>query len=222
MNETVRIKTKRMTMRDLDGKFSIEPYVEDDSLANRVAAEGRSRVRVYTVPRPVVVLGRGSDPEGELRLEACRGDGVALQRRRGGGCAVVLDPGCVIVATALRVPGIGHSQRYFARLTTWLVAALDRLGVHDIGGDGISDLVHGDRKVAGTCIYRRKDLLLYSASLLVSPDIDAMERWLAHPPREPAYRRGRSHRAFVRPLREIGAGSARELRDGLERTLKPL
>lgn len=222
MIETVHTKRKRANQRDSDRKYSIEPYVEDDGIANLVAADGRCRVRVYVVPRPVVVLGRGSDPEVELALDACREDGVPLQRRRGGGCAVVIDPGCVLVATALRVPGIGRNQEYFDRLTRWMVEGLERIGVPDIEGDGISDLVLGDRKVAGTCIYRRKDLLLYSASLLVSPDIDAMERWLAHPPREPAYRRGRGHRAFVRPLREIGAGSARELRDGLERTLNPL
>jgi lipoate-protein ligase A len=38
---------------------------------------------------------------------------------------------------------------------------------------------------------------LYSATLLVDPDLDLVERYLAHPPREPEYRRGRPHRDFM-------------------------
>jgi lipoate-protein ligase A len=148
----------------------------------------------------MVVLGRGSRPEAEVHLELVEEDGCPLYRRRGGGCSVVLDPGNVIVAAAFAVQGIGQTPAYFRRLNQWLIAGLAALGVQGLSQDGISDLVMGDRKVGGTCMYRPRGVLLYSASLLVSPQLQLLERYLAHPPREPAYRRGRRHLDFVRPL----------------------
>jgi len=204
-------------------EFGIVPYTLDDDVLAQTARDGASRVQVYTVPQPLVVLGRGSDPEAELRLENCRADRVPLTRRRGGGCAVVLDPGVVLVAIAVRAPGIGNNKAHFDRLTDWMVEGLDSIGITNIKGDGISDLVLDDRKVAGSCIYRRKDLLLYSASLLVKPDLDGMERYLAHPPREPEYRRGRTHRDFVRGLADgRGETSVDDFARALRSALSPI
>jgi lipoate-protein ligase A len=57
----------------------------------------------------------------------------------------------------------------------------------------------------------------YSASLLVKPDVSLVERYLRHPPREPEYRRGRSHREFMGAL-----GAAAGIEDGgsFERRLR--
>ena len=59
------------------------------------------------------------------------------------------------------------------------------------------DLVQGDRKISGSCVYRSLGLVFYSATLLVDPDLDLVERYLTPPPRQPAYRRGRAHRDFM-------------------------
>jgi lipoate---protein ligase len=221
--ETVRSSGKRVSRRKLDVRRGIEPYVEDEEILELTGSDGRPRVRVVTLPAPLIVLGKGSDPEGELELDLCLADGIPLQRRRGGGCAVVLDPGCVLVSTAIRAAGIGHNKAHFGRLTDWMTDALATIGFPNIKGDGISDLVLGDRKVAGTCLYRRKDLLLYSASLLVTPDVERMERYLAHPPREPAYRRGRAHRDFVGGLvKDAGTSDAAMVAEQLSAALLPM
>jgi lipoate-protein ligase A len=60
--------------------------------------------------------------------------------------------------------------------------------------------VKEDWKIGGSCFYRAKGIAYYSAAVLVTPDLDAMDRYLAHPPREPVYRRSRSHKAFVSGL----------------------
>ena len=70
---------------------------------------------------------------------------------------------------------------------------------------GISDLALGDRKVGGSAIYREKGLLYYSTTLLIEPDVEGMERWLAHPPREPEYRAGRGHGEFVARVKGLSA-----------------
>ncbi len=191
--------------RMIDGVV-IEEHRDDEPLLEATLADGQPRLRVYQFPGTAVVLGRGSKPELELELEACREDRVPLVRRRGGGCAVVLDPGNLIVGVALRVPGIGRNLEHFERLTGWLAAALARLGLPGVRREGHSDLVLEDRKVGGGCIYRGRELLYYSTTLLMSPRPELMERYLRHPPREPEYRRGRRHAEFVGALRP-GAGA---------------
>jgi lipoate-protein ligase A len=147
-----------------------------------------------------VVLGRGSRPEIEVNAEAIEEDGVPLLKRRGGGCSVVLDTGNVIVSTTLPLSGFGGIPRAFSWISEWVIEALNRAGVKDVRHAGISDLVLGDRKIGGACIYRTRDLLYYSTTLLFDPSLDLIERYLKHPPREPEYRAGRAHRAFLGSL----------------------
>lgn len=180
--------------------FSISPYDGDDDLIEALRRDGKPRLRVYQPDQVMVVLGRGSKPETELYLDACNRDRVSVLRRRGGGCAVVLDRGNVIVSVTKEARGIGGNQRHFAELSDWLIAALDHLGFPGIRQDGISDLIINNRKIAGACMVRKKDLLFYSASLLVRADVSLMERYLKHPPREPEYRKGRRHSEFVTNL----------------------
>lgn len=177
----------------------IVSYIHDDDLIDATRKDGQPGMRIYRPPEPMVVLGRGSKPEVELHLEACQQDKVRVLRRHGGGCAVVLDPGNVIVTVTLPATGIGDNPRYFTSLSSWLVAGLARVreSFAEIQQKGISDLTLGDRKVGGACIYRSKGLLCYSATLLVEPRVDLMERYLRHPPREPDYRGGRDHARFV-------------------------
>lgn len=176
------------------------PYEPDEPLVQASAADGQARLAVYPVAAVQVVLGRGSKPAVELHQRACQADGVAVVRRRGGGCAVVLDPGNAVVSLALPVEGLGQNLRHFARITRWLCAGLSRLGIPGVHQAGISDLARDERKVGGACIYRTTGLLYYSATLLVAPDVGLMERYLRHPPREPDYRQGRDHSSFVAAL----------------------
>ncbi len=173
------------------------PYDLDDILQAEVRADGRARAQVYRAPWVAVVLGRGSKPELELDLDAVSREGVSVLRRAGGGCAVLLDPGNLVVSLALRLPGLGRSKEAFQAISTWLIEGLAALGVPDLQQRGISDLCLGERKVGGSCIHRSKDFLYYSTTLLLRPDLQRVERLLRHPPREPDYRAGRRHREFM-------------------------
>jgi lipoate-protein ligase A len=202
------------------GTVEIGDYDAEDAQWRATRDDGRERRCIYTVARPVVVLGRGSDAAVELRLDACLGDAVPILRRRGGGCAVVLDPGCVVVAISVAAAGLGENLEHFARLNALVIDALVAAGAPGVGRAGTSDLVVGDRKVGGTCIYRTRGVVHYAASLLAAPDVALMERYLAHPPREPAYRRGRRHADFVARLADLpGAPPAADLARRLELAL---
>jgi lipoate-protein ligase A len=183
-------------------------YSYDDDLITATRRDGRTRVRVYRLTDTVVVLGSGSRPESELNRAACQVDEVPILRRRGGGCAVVIDPGNVIVSVVAAGLPFGQHRQHFDALSDWLIAGLSQIGLRGIRPAGICDLVAGDRKVAGACLHRRRDLLYYSASLLVIPDIERVARYLKHPPREPDYRRGRPHADFMAPLPTAGCSSS--------------
>jgi len=169
-----------------DAPISIPSYDLDEALIAATRADGQNRVRVFRPSSIAVVLGRSSRPSVELHTEPCVADGVDLRRRRGGGCSVVLDPGSVVVAAAITAPGLRLAD-HFARLSAWLMEGLEKAGVDDVSRRDVSDLCLGDRKIAGACMFRARGLILYTVSLLV----------LRHPPREPAYRRGRAHTDFV-------------------------
>ena len=128
------------------------PYTYDDDLTAATRHDGKSRVRVYRLAAPVVVLGSGSRADVELNLDACRTDAIPILRRRGGGCSVVLDPGNVIVSTvATELPFGGH-RRQFDLITNWLIDGLTDIGLPGIHQDGICDLVLDDKKV-GRCLH---------------------------------------------------------------------
>ncbi|HRX51336.1 MAG TPA: hypothetical protein P5571_08250 [Candidatus Krumholzibacteria bacterium] len=186
----------------------------DEDLLDAVRADGRPRVRVRRCDRVEVVIGRGGKAEVELDLAAIRADGAPVLRRRGGGCAVVLDPGNLLVSWAAPREGVGGVTSAFREATDWLIVGLDAAGFPGVRGDGVSDLVLEGRKVGGSCIYRTRGLVYYSTTLLTDPDLDLIHRYLPHPPREPEYRRGRAHRDFLGALPGLEAGA---LQDALRR-----
>ena len=181
----------------------IARYDRDDALVAAVLGDGQPRFHVRAVTDVSVVLGRGSRPEVELFIDAIEAAAVAMLRRDGGGCSVVLDPGNVVVSAACRLPGLGGSRAAFAACSAWLIAGLERSGIGGVQRRETSDLVLGDRKVGGASIHRSRDLLYYSTTLLVTPDVALSERFLRHPPREPIYRRGRPHREFMGALTAV-------------------
>lgn len=200
----------------------LEPYGADDALIAAVQQQQRALWRVYTLERTVVVLGRGSTPEREVNLAACERDGVPLLRRRGGGCAVVIDPGNVIVSVGQPLAGIAGNLCQLHRLSDWLATGLARLGAVGVERQGICDLVQGGRKISGACLYRARGLLYYSATVLVDARLELIARYLLHPPREPDYRGGRGHQDFVGRLQLPRALAAPQVAAALAEQLLPL
>jgi lipoate-protein ligase A len=76
---------------------------------------------------------------------------------------------------------------------------------------GTSDVAVEDRKISGNAQARRWKASLVHGTLLVDFDFELAEKLLLHPPREPEYRRGRSHRDFLVTLRALGVHVDRAL-----------
>lgn len=199
----------------MTGPTTFPLWDHDEDLLQAVREDARPRVRVRRCRTVEVVIGRGGKAELELDEQAIRRDAVPILRRRGGGCAVVLDPGNLVVSAVTPRDGVGEVTSSFRDATDWMIAGLAAAGHPGVVGDGVSDLVLDDRKVGGSCIYRTRGLVYYSTTLLVDPDLDAVLRYLPHPPREPDYRRGRRHDDFMGRLDGLSAPA-------LERVLEPL
>ena len=180
-----------------------EPTVNEDLLTRFDG--GRVPVwRIYEPKETVAVLGAGGDPERDLLLDNLREREIQWRRRRGGGGAVVLSRGQVVLAMVTEVASPFRNREYASEINGWFVEALSGMGVGGIESRGISDLAIGDRKILGTSIYRRKLLLFYQASLLVSNDLSLFGLFLALPVRAPDYRGGREHAEFCTTLRREG------------------
>jgi len=175
-------------------------------------------VRVWMAAAPAVVLGSSSRLDDEVDRAACRRAGVAIVRRPSGGLSVVLGPGCLMwtvvtprhpadEAAAMSIDAI------HAAMLDPLAAALREAG-RRVVRQGTSDLAlaagehsgacgaedREPRKVSGNALRVRRQGVLYHGTLLDAFDLDLVGRVLRHPPREPGYRAGRSHGAFLANL----------------------
>lgn len=126
---------------------------------------------------------------------------------------MLLSPGCACLALRFRKSKTLSIHDYFALGSSVILsAAKEELGL-ELFLRGTSDLAcatpDGDRKVAGSALYMPRDFVLYLVSILVSPDLGQMETYLAHPSKEPEYRAGRGHGAFLAGLAGLSGRDVR-------------
>ena len=171
--------------------------------------EGAPRVRMRQFAFPTTAVVRAhSNPRRDVDVAACAARGIPVWTRRGGGGAVVLTPGCIVFTFAGYMRHLLEHARYLRLIGLLWRDALRECAVDGAEVRGHGDLALGDRKLAGTSVFRRRHLLLYQGSLLVHFDPELLDACLPHPSREPEYRRGRSHREFVTSLHREGYGYA--------------
>ncbi len=173
--------------------------------------DSAGRYLLWTPEFTCVVIGNGSKSELELDDETIDADGVPVYKRRTGGCSVVLTPAMWCLSCALYGRKQIQSKDYFVLFNKAVSDAFARAGVPDLTHRGISDIAMGERKVAGTAIYRNRDLIFYHAVINLGGDIELISRYLKQPPREPDYRAGRLHKEFVSSLADAGFAPSRDL-----------
>ena len=175
----------------------------DDIVLQRCREE--FAVHTWVPEKSWVVLGSSNEAERECNLAICRDENIAVLRRAGGGGTVVLHPGCVVVTLGTWVRHYYQNSNYFGMLNAMLISALTTPwpALGKMAQAGISDIVIDNRKVAGTSLFRSRNYLLFQASILVEDQIATVEKYLAHPSKEPDYREGRSHSNFLSCLGEF-------------------
>jgi lipoate-protein ligase A len=190
-----------MTLLDLTLPTAAENLALDEALL--LTAEdgtGGEVLRLWEQPGYAVVVGAGGSVAIDVDREACAADGVPVVRRASGGGTVVIGPGCLCASVVLRVvPGLdtipGATAFVMGRLRE--AVAPFAPGVK-LAGTG--DLAVGGRKVSGSAQQRKRRHILHHATLLGGFDLERVGRCLRPPERQPAYREGRDHAAFVATL----------------------
>jgi lipoate-protein ligase A len=154
-----------------------------------------------------VVIGSSERPEEVVDAEACARLGVdVLKRSTGGGS--VLQTGVLNYSLITPAPANLDPKAGFRPGIDLICAILAAFGV--VGRpEGTSDVAVGDRKISGSAQARRWKALLVHGTLLADFDHELAEAVLKHPPREPAYRRGRTHRDFLTTFRSLGVNADR-------------
>jgi len=186
----------------VSGILPFSPEEDMLSLASGPAPGPARLLWVWECTGTAVVLGRASDAEEEVRLEACLADGVPLFRRRGGGSSVVLADGMLYLSHLAPRPEPLDVGELMLEEAHKAMALLGLAGVDGLSVLGHGDVCLADRKVAGSTLYIRSDIYLYHACILMRSRSSLMERYLKQPTRQPAYRHGRSHTSFVTGLEQ--------------------
>jgi len=158
-------------------------------------------LRYWEWPDPAVVLGASGQLEKEVDREACRRDGVPILRRASGGGTVLLGSGCLLYSLVLsfdRDPSLRDITASYRTILGRVARALSPLAPADL--KGTSDIAVAMRKVSGNAQQRKRRHLLHHGSLLYAFDYSLIGRYLRVPEKQPAYREGRPHEAFVANL----------------------
>jgi lipoate-protein ligase A len=174
---------------------------------------GGEVLRFWELPQPAVVLGAGCRWSEEVHEQACHSDGVAILRRSSGGGTVLLGPGCQVYSFVLAYDRTAELAGVAPSYTWALGRIVAALAIPGAAPAGTSDLAIGGRKFSGNSQQRKRHHLLHHGTLLYDFDLASIGRYLQPPPRQPVYRQGRPHEAF---LCNLGL-SAAELKDRLRR-----
>jgi lipoate-protein ligase A len=180
-----------------------------DYASARLAGEtGLRRLRFWWGGPPTVVMGSSERPEQVVDAAACARLGVEVIKRSTGGGSVLQTAGVLNYSLITPAPASLDPKIGFRPGLDLICAILAAFGVAGRTA-GTSDVAVGDRKISGNAQARRWKAVLVHGTLLVDFDHDLADAVLKHPPREPAYRRGRTHRDFLVTLSSLGVKADR-------------
>lgn len=188
--------------------------VDETLLLQAESGAGGEVLRLCEWPDRAVVLGSGCRLAEDVIEDRCRADDVPILRRSSGGGTVLLGPGCLLYSLVLRfdrahaLAEILSSYRY---ILEGVGAALSGPALH-IEQEGISDLALDGRKFSGNAQQRKRTHLLHHGTLLYNFDLPRVGCYLRPPPRQPDYRAGRDHLAFLCNLPLSAAAIRQRLR----------
>jgi lipoate-protein ligase A len=154
-------------------------------------------LRFWESRQPAVIVGHFGAISRQVHEAACLADHVPIIRRLSGGGAVFVARGCLNYSLVLSLddrPELRDTRESYRIILDRISGAL---AVPGLAVRGVGDLAFYDRKVSGSAQRRGRRALLHHGTLLYAFDIQGIERYLREPERQPAYRAGRRHAAFV-------------------------
>lgn len=195
----------------LSNIININQYTLPDISLFTFTERDKANMSLWIPDSTMVIMGRGSDTDAELRLDNIISDDVPVIRRQSGGCAVVISKDMLVCSMALYHRKLTNPMKCYKLFNGIITDGLRQGGGLHVEQKGISDLSFDNKKLAGSSIYRNENIIFYHCIINLEGDVSLIERYLRHPPKEPAYRNGRRHRDFVRAVNDFGVGITKEL-----------
>jgi lipoate-protein ligase A len=173
-------------------------------------SEADGFLRFWESDRHFVVVGYSNKILTEVNVTACHAKGIPILRRFSGGGTVLQGRGCLNYSLALKHQPLGIPSDLTASYRFVLERHVHGFSgrFNDIEVAGISDLARGGRKFSGNAQHRKRFCSLFHGTILYRFDLSLIEAYLSMPSKQPAYRQGRSHGAFLCNL-EIAANDIR-------------
>ncbi len=174
----------------------------DSQLIDPLAEE--SDWHFWIPDRVYLVLGQSNRASRSLKTDLVIADEVPVLKRPSGGESVILSPKTLVISARLISDKLENPKVYFEKINGAIIKGLQNLGISEVGYRGISDITIGNKKILGSSIYKKKQIVFYHAVLNISEDISLISKYLQHPPKEPDYRKGRNHNDFVTSIHQAG------------------
>lgn len=164
--------------------------------------QGQDVLRLWSFKELAVIVGRGSRVADEVNIAHCDASGIPVLRRCSGGTAVTVGPGCLLYSLILNTErrDVLHSVDQLHQFVMKRIASALSRHVSEVAFQGTCDLTWQNRKFSGNSLRVVKHQALYHGTLLYDFPLDVIEQTLGTPPRQPEYRRDRSHQQFVTNL----------------------
>ncbi len=190
-----------MQLLDLTLERSVDNIALDEALLEEAEAEdGHEILRLWEPTRPIVVMGRSSAIEKEVKLDVCRERGVEVFRRCSGGQSVVTGPNCLMYAVMLdyrKRPQLRMLANVHQYVMLQMLRAIQSLAIQ-VKMQGTCDLTMDNRKFSGNALRCKRNWLIYHGTILCkSFDLELISDCLGTPQRQPDYRKDRSHGEFL-------------------------
>lgn len=173
-------------------EYKLDQFIKEKMNENEMFIQGEYQTGT------AVVLGRVTPHSSDVNEARCMQDAVPILRRKGGGGAVLLFPGVLVLSCSFKknnsaVDLMGFLEEAVKKVKEGI---LDYINVPlAIRGNG--DLCIGDKKILGSSIYSTKDYITYYCTLIIRGNLNQISEYLLHPSKEPEYRKGRKHEDFI-------------------------
>jgi lipoate---protein ligase len=189
----------------------------DEILLDRCEEGEEDELLRFWEPRDYfIVVGYAGRVEEEVNLANWQRRPVPILRRCSGGGTVVQGPHCLNYSLVLKIADydpLGTVTGANTHIMQRHQAALAPLLGSAVAIQGSTDLTLRGLKFSGNAQRRRRQCLLFHGTFLLDFDMDMITTLLAHPRRQPDYRRQRTHRDFLTNLRV----PAREIKEALRK-----
>jgi len=171
-------------------------------------------IRIWEQENTALVIGRSQEIIRETNYQQCINDEIPIVRRCSAGGTVIQKRGSINFVFSFPTkwhPDLKDVKKSFYHFASIIIQALKTQNIIS-QYRLLSDITTNDgKKLSGNAQARNPTTVMHHGTLLVTSCHNEMTKYLAHPSKEPEYRKARLHENFVTSIEELGLKMDKEL-----------